>query len=180
MKRRNFIHLLPTVPVGLQMIQLTAPKPAFVIRASDDRFHEHLKVNDVDAYDCKVSGNDTAGAMSLFELTVASKGGPPLHIHPDQDEIFYIVEGEFWVQVGTEKWLLKAGDTAFAPRGVPHTFAHGSGASGKLATMFQPAGSMEDFFRAIAKWTAPPTPEAAQKLSLAHGMEVVGPRLDVE
>ena len=51
-------------------------------------------------------------------------GGPPLHIHLYQDEIFFVTAGEFLVEVGDDEFHLKEGDTVFAPRQVPHTFTH--------------------------------------------------------
>ncbi|WP_447406319.1 cupin domain-containing protein, partial [Clostridium perfringens] len=84
------------------------------------------------------------------------KGGPPLHVHPYQDEIFFIVQGEYLFQVGELRHNLKAGDTIFLPRTVPHAFAQLTDI-GKMFFLFQPSGKMEDFFRALGNLTSPPT-----------------------
>lgn len=73
-------------------------------------------------------------------------GGPPLHLHHKQDEWFFVIRGEFKVQVGDEVLILKEGDSAFAPRKVPHTFSKTSEGVGQMMVLFQPAGKMEDFF----------------------------------
>lgn len=102
--------------------------------------------------------------------------GPPLHVHPHQDEIFFIVQGEYLFQVGDDKHALKAGDTIFLPRTVPHTFAQLTD-NGKMFFLFQPSGKMEDFFTVLGNLTSPPTPEQGAKIFADHDMKVVGPPL---
>ncbi len=80
--------------------------------------------------------------------------GPPLHFHLYQDEIFHILDGEFLFQVGDETFNLKAGDTLFAPRQVPHAFVNTSDTLGSMVTIFQPSGKMEDFFQKLHIYTA--------------------------
>ena len=63
--------------------------------------------------------------LALVELS--GRGQPPLHRH-DFDETFYILEGEITFQLGEERLTRRAGELAFAPRGVPHTYANLSGA----------------------------------------------------
>ena len=64
----------------------------FSVAAGKDRFGEHIKLGG-EPNDCKVSGKDTGGAMCVFEFT--GRGGGPRHLHHDQDEWIYVVEGEF-------------------------------------------------------------------------------------
>src|SRR5262249_2742150 len=70
----------------------------------------------------KISGGDTDGAYGLLEVTCRAGDGSPWHVHPDEDEWFYVLEGEFTVWVGDRKLSLPAGAFAFGPKGVPHTF----------------------------------------------------------
>ena len=128
------------------------------------------------ALDKHVAGKDTNGSLAVFEYTGTEMGGPPLHLHLKQDEIFFIVQGEYTFQVGDDKYELKAGDTIFLPRKVPHTFAQTS-PTGKMFFMFQPSGKMEDFFRTIGNLKEPPTPEQGAKIFADHDMKVVGPPL---
>ena len=96
-------------------------------------------------FDLKVSSRDTGGDLCIYDTVRESKGGPALHLHHSQDEWFCIVRGSFLVQVGDETFTIGSGDSAFAPRKVPHAFAMTSDGEGQMLVLFQPAGSMEDF-----------------------------------
>src|SRR4028118_927306 len=98
-------------------------------------------------FDCKVSGQETDGRLCIFDTVRTHRGGPALHYHHDQDEWFFVREGEFLFQVGEETFRLREGDAILAPRGIPHAFANVS-ETGRLMIVFQPAGSMEEYFRA--------------------------------
>lgn len=96
--------------------------------------------------DVKVSGKDTNGDLAIFEQTSLSQGrGTPLHVHSSQDEIFYIIEGAYYFQVGDEKYHMTIGDSIFLPRKVPHAWTQKS-EKGRMMVMLQPAGKLEDFF----------------------------------
>jgi glyoxylate utilization-related uncharacterized protein len=88
-----------------------------------------------------------------------------------------VIKGEFKVQVGDEVLILKEGDSAFAPRKIPHTFAKTSEGVGQMMIMFQPAGKMEEFFIervSLESEKDPAKKEAALKtLWDRHGMKVV-------
>lgn len=130
--------------------------------------------------DLKISARDTDGALCVYDAIRLSKGGPPLHRHHAQDEWFYVIRGEFVVRVGDETFNLHPGDSAFAPRNVPHTYAMISEGEGQLLLLYQPAGSMEDFFLQFSKLgNQPPENQqtAMKRLFEQHGMEVVGPPL---
>lgn len=83
---------------------------------------------------------------------------------------------EYLFQIGDEKLRATAGDTVFAPRQVPHAFAQVS-AEGKMFFLFQPAGSMEDFFRQSGDIKGVPTPAPAEALFASHQLKIVGPPL---
>lgn len=102
-------------------------------------------------FDLKISGRDTNGALCVYDTIRLTKGGPALHRHEAQDEWFYVIRGEFIVRVGEDTFNLHPGDSAFAPRKIPHTFAMTSEGEGQMLVLFQPAGSMEDFFLQLSK-----------------------------
>jgi quercetin 2,3-dioxygenase len=108
---------------------------------------------------CKVSAADTERDIAVFESVGNAKGGPPLHVHAAQDEIFCIMEGAYLFQVGDEQFEAKAGDTLFAPRGVPHAFTKLGDEPGKMLITYQPAGQMEDFLRSPALTSSGPPPK---------------------
>ena len=185
MKRRTFLTI-PLVASALLTEAQTStndrPKKGFKVDKGKGRNIEGLKALG-STFDCKVSSKDTNGQLCIFDTVRAGQGGPPLHLHHKQDEWFYVIKGEFKVQVGDEIFALKEGDSAFAPRKVPHSFAKTSEGVGQLMNLFQPAGKMEEFFIErvnLEKETDPEKKEAALKtLWDRHGMKVVGPPIKI-
>lgn len=182
MQRRQFIT---TTAIALPALAMGQPVNAresrtskgFVVKAQESRFNETTVLfGGTSPNDIKVSGQDTDGTLTVFEYRGNVKGGPPLHIHHHQDEIFFIVDGTYIFKVGEETYTLNQGDTIFLPRKVPHAFSQTS-EKGRMYFMFQPSGKMEDYFRKLAAFQGPPTPEEGAKLFSDHGMKVVGPPL---
>jgi len=154
-------------------------KKAVYVPKGRNRFKEELMIWGVIPLQIKVSGKDTNGAFFAFEHANMSKGGPPRHLHYEQDEMFYAMEGEFAFEVGDEKFVLRPGDTLFAPRMVPHVWAYVGDKPGTLLIAIQPAGSFEEFIIKSCALKEPPTPQEAEKSFAAYGMKVVGPPLAV-
>jgi quercetin 2,3-dioxygenase len=148
---------------------------ALLTRAGDSRHERPLAIGP-DTWCVQVAAADTAGALSVMAWDGHAPGGPPLHLHPDQDEVFIVEAGQYHFQCGADHFDLVAGDTIFLPRGVPHTFCQRS-AQGRLRYLYTPAGQMEDFFVALSQLPSPPPLADAQRVFEAHGMRVVGPPL---
>jgi quercetin 2,3-dioxygenase len=181
MQRRKFIitSIAAAPLMGLSPVTAAENKPAaksFVVKSGQDRFNEPIKYRGISPNLVKVSAKDTGGQFSIFEYEGFAKMGPELHMHLKQDETFYILEGEYLFQVGEEKHTLKAGDTIFLPRNIPHTWLQLTD-KGKLMYMLQPAGKMEEFFKAMNALKTIPTPEEVNRISAAHDVKVVGPPL---
>ena len=154
----------------------------FEVTSGAARFGIHYKMKGItlNTLDIKISGKDTDNEVAVFEQTgLTPNGGPPLHIHPEQDEWFYVIEGDYLFQVGKDKYQIKAGDTIFLPRKVPHAFVQLS-EKGKMIVSYVPAGKMEAFFAVTDKWTSPPSKEEIVQVFADHGMQVVGPPLKIE
>lgn len=154
----------------------------FKVGAGAARFGIHYKMKGVtqNTLDVKISGKDTENDLAVFEQTgLTPKGGPPLHVHPNQDEWFYVVEGDYLFQVGEDKFQMKGGDTIFLPRNVPHAFVQLT-EKGKMIVSYLPAGKMEAFFAVTDKWTSPPTKAEMEKVFADHDMQVVGPPLKAD
>src|SRR5215216_1529994 len=132
---------------------------ALHVPAGQDRFREQRGLG-ISRIDFKVVPSD-AGGLLILENTFHARGGPPRHLHRDQDEWFYAVEGEFLVEVGQERLTLRPGDSVLAPRGVPHVWAHVGDARGRVLITFTPAGQMEAFFREVTKANAMPSQDPA-------------------
>lgn len=159
--------------------QADTAKRVIPVQQGQDCFNERISIGVKSSVDRKVSGKDTAGSWSMFEAHWSLQGGPPLHVHHDEDEWFYVIEGEYAVQVGDETFRLAAGDSLLAPREVPHTYAHLGDGQGRVLIAYQPAGDMEAFFLEISRLAGTPSPNEVQRVFRDHGMEVVGPPLKV-
>lgn len=118
------------------------------------------------------------GDLFVLENTFLAKGGPARHLHYEQDEWFYVLEGEFQFEIGEQHLRLLPGDSLLAPRRVPHVWAFVGSTQGRILVVFTPAGKMEAFFREVTRADAMPPQDPA--LWHAHGMELLGPPLPVE
>lgn len=184
MQRRRFVTATAVAAVlGAAAHLVKAATPAtgratklFVVKAGASRFDERTPFRGVNPNDLKVSGRDTGGALAVFEYVGTQRVGPSLHVHFEQDELFYVVEGEYLFRVGDEEFTVRPGDTVFGPRNVPHSWLQLTDA-GKIVYQVQPAGTLEQFFSAVSQLKGPPTAAEMQQLHQAHGMKVVGPPL---
>lgn len=182
MNRRLFLQfplVASAIVAEAKNLPKDRPNKGFKVAANKDRHQEELLIMG-GKFDCKVSSKDTDGDLLIYDTVRQEKGGPAFHVHHHQDEWFYVIKGDFIVKVGDETFTLTAGDSAFAPRTVPHAFAKTSEGEAQMLVAFQPAGSMEDFFVQMSKFgkTIPANQEQVLKdLWKTHGMEVVGPPL---
>src|SRR5215211_2580895 len=122
-------------------------------------------------------GEQSGGEVAVIEggRLSAEFRGPPLHNH-DFGEAFYVLEGELTFQLRDKVFTRKAGELAFAPRGVPHTYANHSGAEARALIVCTPAGFERYFARMAAErhgtdppdWAMGPIPEVT----------TVGPQID--
>ncbi len=183
MKRRIFFKIPLAIAAMSQASILNAndrPMHGIKVGKDEDRFNEKVELSRVGTrIDTKVSSNDLEGDLYVYESRGVGKGGPPLHVHPFQDEWIYILEGEYEFQVGKDRYHLKPGDSLLAPRQVPHAFAYVSEGLGKMIIVFQPAGKMEAFFHEAAKQTTRGSIENQKDFFKKHDLEIVGPPLTV-
>ena len=172
----------PAQLLGRQVNSMVQQGKGFVTKAGEGRHHGHIYLKGVNnnIQDVKVSGQDNGGALAIFEQTGLSPGrGVPLHLHHNQDEIFMILEGEYHFLLGTERHRLKAGDTIFLPRKVPHAWLQVS-ERGKTNVLVQPAGRLEAFFVTMAALKKEPSKEEIGRLFADHDMQVLGPPMQME
>ena len=100
---------------------------------------------------------DTRGDFAMIEITGAAGGEPPRHVHENEDELFFVLEGHLKAFRGEEELILEAGDAALLPRGIPHSFKIQSKTARWL--LYITPGGFEEFFRELsapAKNLAPP------------------------
>src|SRR5262245_49782987 len=110
---------------------------ALWVAAGQDRFGQHRGLG-ISVIDFKVVPQDSSG-LFVLENTFHAKGGPARHLHYDQDEWFYALEGEFIVEVGDQRMRLQPRDSLLAPRKVPHVWAHIGETRGRILITFMPA-----------------------------------------
>jgi quercetin dioxygenase-like cupin family protein len=187
MKRRSFPKFPSTagapaatdrIAEGEQVSQEGAGE-GFLVPAQKNRYSQEPLIMG-GQIDLKISGRDTNGALCVCDTIRLSKGGPALHRHHSQDEWFYVIRGEFIVRVGDVSFTLHPGDSAFAPRKIPHAYAMISEGEGQMLLLYQPAGSMEEFFLQLSKMgkeNLGNQQAALTRLFEEHGMEVIEPPL---
>jgi mannose-6-phosphate isomerase-like protein (cupin superfamily) len=127
----------------------------------------------------KAHTRNTNGSLSVIELSSKPKSGPGLHIHLREDEVWWVLEGEFRFKAGGDIFHVTQGGMAFGPRGVPHAFQNVGETPGRLLIVTTPSG-LERFFEQSAE--LPPGPMDQGRLAdvgLANWMEFVGPPLAV-
>ncbi len=150
------------------------------VAAGRDRDGEQRGLG-IQSIDFKVTRQDSED-LFIAELTFHAKGGPPRHLHYEQDEWFYVLAGEFVFEVGVagsaERLRLTAGDSLLAPRQVPHVWASIGEDPGRILAAVTPAGKLEAFFRDTGKANAPAPSDP--EVWRAYGMEWLGPPLPVE
>jgi len=127
----------------------------------------------------KIVGADTDGAYALMEVELKGDG-PPQHIHKNEDEAFYVLEGEVRFLLGEHTSIAKAGAFVRIPRGTRHAFCRVEKKNAKLLAMFTPAG-FEKFFDEVIDLDVTDTEAYVAKataLAEKYNMEIVGPPLD--
>ena len=134
-----------------------------------------------DLHTFKVVGDDTNGALAVAELTAGPELGPPPHIHRNNDESFYILEGTFDFSLAGQAFTAHAGAFVHLPRGVVHTHRAGGGAPARALVIQSPAG-VERFIEEAGKPATDPSVRPAppemweleRVLAIAqkHGIEV--------
>jgi mannose-6-phosphate isomerase-like protein (cupin superfamily) len=122
----------------------------------------------------RATAEATGGRFTLFE-EVPPLLDTPLHVHANEDELFYVLEGEHVFQVGAEEFRAGPGGLVFAPRGVPHSQRRLVPGEGRLLILTAPGG-LEGFFRELADVQRAGTlgPEAYASASEKHGITWLG------
>jgi quercetin dioxygenase-like cupin family protein len=116
----------------------------------------------------KLRGEQSGGGVAVFESLIPPGEGPPLHVHANEEEVLYVLEGTFRFRLGDEVSAAPEGSLVFVPRGVPHTWQNAGDSPGRLLITFTPAG-MERFFD-----LADGDRSAFERLGHELGMTVVG------
>ena len=126
------------------------------------------------AMSLKASSEETGGAYTLLEADEPPGFGPPMHIHHNAAETFYVVAGEYIIFVRDEQYRCAAGSFVHIPAGTPHGFRVGEEQSRKL-NIYTPA-AMVGYFDELSVALAGGAAESELgKIAERHGMEIIGP-----
>lgn len=133
----------------------------------------------------KVGAGESTSGMSAVEFTAPRGFGPPLHLHREEDEIMYVLEGEIRLDIGDSSVVATAGTVASLPHGVPHVFQVVSERARFLTVTAgrQSAPSFDRFVQALGTPTDPTAlpmpveidPGHVAQVCAEHGIEVLGP-----
>jgi mannose-6-phosphate isomerase-like protein (cupin superfamily) len=126
----------------------------------------------------KAAAATTGGELTLIESVAPVGFGPPLHVHHDEHEAFYVLEGELEVVCGAERYRAAAGAFAFLPRGVAHTFLVAGDRPARFLSISSPGG-FEGFFRGVGRPAEAPALPPREPVDIARLREV-GERFNVE
>ena len=126
-----------------------------------------------------LSDADTSGQLDFVENEFGYLGGLPLHIHPYQDEIHYILEGKLRYQISQETFDTSSGDCIYIPKGTPHAWINLQEKPARIIGILIPGGS-EGFFKTMSSLPVEQTDsESLTKLAEDYGAKIVGPPLAI-
>src|SRR5215510_601984 len=116
----------------------TDKTPSLLVPVGEDRFGE-FKVLGISSIAVKASSQESSDVF-IVEITLLQKGGPAKHLHYDQDEWFYALEGDLLIEAGDERLRLKPGDSLFVRKTVPHSWANVGATRMRFLFTVTPAG----------------------------------------
>lgn len=176
--RRSILKLAATLSLGsFSSVADEQKRTIHLVEAGTDRTGQPHKAARANSHlDFKVLTQESSGALFIMENRNMVRGRPPRHLHDEQEEWFYFIEGsdEVLMEVGDTKLRLKPGDSIFAPRNVPHVWAYLGQQPGRMLFAFTPAAKIESFFEEASRPDAKVNdPSRFER----HGMKLVGPPL---
>ncbi len=122
-----------------------------------------------------IASETTGGAFSIVEHPVRPGTLIPPHVHSREDELSYVVEGEFGARIGDTIAQVRAGEYLFKPRNVPHTFWNAGPAPARLVEIIWPAGFEQYFVEMAALFPeqGPPDMHEVAALMARYGLTPV-------
>jgi quercetin dioxygenase-like cupin family protein len=129
----------------------------------------------------KATTAETGGSFAMWEDDVVRGKTTPLHMHPNQDEAIYVLEGEILVHVDGEDHRVGERGLFVAPRGVPHAFLVTSETAHLLAVISP--GDGEAFYRNVSEPATSPAdasrppdfPRLREEAERSEHIELLGP-----
>ena len=88
----------------------------------------------------KATKASTGGAYGLIEQVIPAGFSSPYHVHHDEDEAFYVLEGEITFYCGDQRLKGGPGTYVFGPREIPHGFKVEGDHPARLLLLASPGG----------------------------------------
>jgi mannose-6-phosphate isomerase-like protein (cupin superfamily) len=148
----------------------------FAVQSGEGRT---LKTPIDDTVTVKADTLQTNGSLTVFEFVIAPKQGPALHTHLREDEVWWVLEGDFRFKAGDTELRASTGGMAFGPRGTPHAFQNVGATPGRLLVITTPSGAERLFEQAAELMRGPDDMETLAAVSHANWVDLVGPPLSV-
>ena len=123
----------------------------------------------------KAAADETAGVVSVLEAMEPPGFGPPIHVHHDCAEAFYVLDGEYVMHLEGRDVVCPAGSFVFIPQGAAHGFRVGEVPSRKLNFYFPASmvGYFDDLAAALRRDDV--NDDDLDEIAATHSMEIVGP-----
>jgi quercetin dioxygenase-like cupin family protein len=140
--------------------RIVPPSGGRVMRAFGDEITVHL---------CAA---ETRGLFTMFTVVTPPGGGPPPHLHMNEDEWFYVLEGRAEFLKDNAWSEVPVGSAVFTPRGVVHSFRNAGDGPLRMLVHTSPSG-FEDFFARCAAESGKPSPPDMDRLiriAAEHGI----------
>lgn len=127
-------------------------------------------------YTIAVTETDSGGSVGVFECSVPAGVGPPVHIHNNENEIIYVIEGEYEFWLDGKISHAGPGMSVFLPKEVPHTFRVAGDKRGRNLAITTPGG-FENFFIEVAQreLQIPDDMTELTELAARYGLQFLGP-----
>jgi mannose-6-phosphate isomerase-like protein (cupin superfamily) len=125
----------------------------------------------------KAGTGQTGGSFALLENLVPPRQGPPLHVHAREDEMWWVLAGDF--RFRADEAILEApqGSFVFVPRGTAHCFQNIGADDARILVMFTPSGMDRFFEEHAALPEGPVDPAVYREIARRNWMDVAGPPL---
>lgn len=115
----------------------------------------------------RLSGDETGGVLSLYEVNDRTGIGIPLHVHEHEDELFHVISGRVRFELDGKETIAGANTTVFGPRGIPHAWTVIEPC--RMLVQVTPAG-MERMFEELGALDMPPNPHTVGKICASYGI----------
>ncbi len=128
-----------------------------------------------------ITGDDTDGKFDHFDIRVGYLGGPPLHVHIEQDETFHVISGELRLKVGEQMIDAKEGQFVYIPKNTVHTYVNLKQEPARAVGILIPGGFDKFVEEMVAYQSSVEKPDQAKlaEISARHRQIAAGPPLAV-